>query len=159
MQNMSRRVTYSISAVLAVLVLLQFVRFVVPAFSLDNPPVTHTIQWDSPETEQLWNTACADCHSNETVYPWYAYVAPVGWLVAHDTQEGRSEFNISTDYRVELDEMVEVIEEGEMPLPIYTTIHTDARLSNTERQMLIDGLNATFAGVRGVTSDYDADED
>lgn len=125
-------------------VLLQLVRFVVPEFQLDNPPVTQTVVWNSPETEQLWNQACAACHSNETVYPWYAYIAPVGWLVAHDTHEGRGELNISEDSRVEWDEMIEVIEEGEMPLPIYITMHPEANLSDAQQETLIAGIRATF---------------
>ncbi len=125
-------------------VLLQIVRFVVPEFKLDNPPVTQNVVWDSPETKQLWDHACADCHSNETVYPWYSYIAPVGWLVAHDTHEGRDALNISEDRRIEWDELIEVIEEGEMPLPIYTTMHPDANLSAAQRETLIAGIRATF---------------
>jgi len=148
---------YSFAVLLGVFGLMQFARFVVPDFKLDNPPVTHTVQWDSVETERLWNTACADCHSNETVYPWYSYVAPVGWLVAHDTHEGRSELNVSTNHRIDVEEMVEVIREGEMPLPIYTITHTDARLSDAEQQALINGLQTTFAGT-GTGGSYDDDE-
>lgn len=125
-------------------VFLQLGRFVIPEFQLDNPPVTQNVGWDSPETEQLWNQACADCHSNETVYPWYAYVAPAGWLVAHDTHEGREELNISEDSQVEWDEMIEVIEAGEMPPPIYITMHPEANLSDAQREALSAGIRATF---------------
>lgn len=59
-------------------VLVQLVQFIIPEFQLDNPPVMQNVVWNSPETQQLWNQACAECHSNETVYPWYAYVAPAG---------------------------------------------------------------------------------
>ena len=166
-QTTTRRIPrvaiYSFAVLLGVFGLMQFTRFIVPDFKLDNPPVTHTVQWDSPDTERLWNTACADCHSNETVYPWYSYVAPVGWLVAHDTHEGRSELNVSTNYRIDLEEMIEVIQEGEMPLPIYTITHTDARLSDAEQQVLINGLQATFAGTSAGGSyeddEYEGDED
>lgn len=126
------------------LILMQLVRFIIPEFHLDNPPVTQQVAWNSPETEQLWKQACADCHSNETIYPWYAYIAPVGWLVAHDTHEGRDALNISSDRRIEWDEMIEVIDEGEMPLPIYTTMHPEARLTAAQREMLIAGIRATF---------------
>ncbi len=125
-------------------VLLQTVRFIIPEFQLDNPPVTHQTTWNSPETAQLWDQACAACHSNETVYPWYSYIAPVGWLVAHDTHEGREALNISEDSRVEWDEMIEVIEEGEMPPSIYVAMHPDANLNNTQREALIAGIRTTF---------------
>jgi mono/diheme cytochrome c family protein len=135
---------------LTVAVALQFVRFIVPDFKLDNPPVTSVIQWDSPQTEQLWKTACADCHSNESVYPWYSYVAPVGWLVAHDVHEGRDKMNVSVNHHVEFDDMAEEIEEGGMPLPIYLPMHPDANLTDAQRTQLISGLRATFGGSASV---------
>jgi hypothetical protein len=142
-----RRVLLSITALLVVgLGLMQMARFIVPEFKIDNPAVTHAVAWDSMETERLWQQSCADCHSNETIYPWYSYIAPVGWLVAHDTHDGRRELNISENHRIELDEMVEVIQEGEMPPSIYTVMHPNANLSNTDQQVLIDGLRKTFAG-------------
>lgn len=152
-RRIPRFVVYSFAVLLAVFGLMQFARFVVPDFKLDNPPVTRVVQWDSPETARLWNTACADCHSNETVYPWYAYIAPVGWLVAHDTHEGRASLNVSTGHNLDVDEMVDVIREGEMPLPIYTLMHADARLSDSDKQALIGGLQATFGGAGGGNGD------
>ena len=53
---------------------IQFVDRFYEKFQRSNPPVTTNIVWDSPETEELVRTSCFDCHSNETVYPWYAYV-------------------------------------------------------------------------------------
>lgn len=143
-RTFSRVLKWAAAASVIVFALLQLVRFVVPDFQLDNPPVTQNVVWNSPETERLWKQACADCHSNETVYPWYAYIAPVGWLVAYDVHRGRKELNISQDRRIEWDEMVEVIEEGEMPLPIYVVMHPEANLSNAQREALIAGIRATF---------------
>lgn len=126
------------------LVLMQLARYVVPGLKLDNPPVKQTTTWDSTETARLWEATCGDCHSNETVYPWYSYVAPAGWLVAHDVHEGRDHLNISRDSRVDVGEMIEVVREGEMPPQAYTIMHPEARLSDAEKQALIDGLRATF---------------
>lgn len=130
--------------IIAAFVLIQLVRFVVPEFKLDNPPVAQQIAWSSPEAEQLWKQACADCHSNETVYPWYSYIAPFGWLVAHDVHEGRVALNISTARRIEWDEMVELIERGEMPPPIYLPLHPEANLTAAQQETLIAGIRATF---------------
>ncbi len=130
--------------VVVVLVALQFVRFFVPQFALDNPPVTHEVVWSSAEGEQLWRAACADCHSNETVYPWYSYVAPVGWLVAKDVHDGRREFNVSTNSRVEWDEMIEQIERGEMPLPVYLPMHPEANLTDAQKETLMTAIRDTF---------------
>jgi hypothetical protein len=85
-----------------------------------------------------------DCHSNETRWPWYAYVAPASWLVAWDVHEARTHLNFSTwgDYapkkqRHKLDELVEMIDEDEMPLWYYRPLHADARLTDAERAQLV----------------------
>lgn len=113
-----------------------------------NPPVTGEPDWDSPQTRELAQRACFDCHSNETVYPWYSNVAPISWLTQHDTEEGRGRLNFSTwnsgGKSRELDEIVEVVANGQMPPPIYLITHPEARLSASEKQALMDGLQATI---------------
>lgn len=111
-----------------------------------NPPVVAEPQWDSPQTRALAQRACFDCHSNETVWPWYSNIAPVSWLVQHDTEEGRSKVNFSEwgSARIDVREISEAIQ-GEMPPFIYTLQHPTARLSQAEKQQLIDGLTASFA--------------
>jgi hypothetical protein len=54
-----------------------------------NPPVTGEPAWDSPKTRELAVRACYDCHSNQTVWPWYSHIAPISWLVQQDVDEGR----------------------------------------------------------------------
>ena len=111
-----------------------------------NPPVTREVRWDSDGTRELARRACYDCHSNETEWPWYARVAPASWLVAEDVEEGREHLNFSVwdEPNEDLDEIVEVLEEGEMPLKKYTLLHPSARLTDEERQALIQGLRATL---------------
>jgi hypothetical protein len=107
-----------------------------------NPPVVQEPKWDSPTTAELAKRACFDCHSNETVWPWYSNIAPISWLVAHDTYEGRDNLNFS-DYQpgdVEFDRLARHVNEGEMPPPQYTLIHKGARLTAAERQQLVQGL-------------------
>ncbi len=130
----------------AVLVLGFIVLQLVPGFDITNPPVTNTITWDSPETEQLMRTACYDCHTNETVWPWYSYIAPVKWLVVHDVNDGREAMNLSTDRRMDVREMVEKIEGGSMPPKIYLPMHPSANLTAEQKDALIAGLKATAAG-------------
>lgn len=117
-----------------------------------NPPVMTSPQWDSERTRELFVRACADCHSNETRYPWYSNVAPVSWLVAHDIEEGREHFNISTlgvQQKNEADEAAEEVREGKMPMWIYTLAHPEARLSDIEKSALISGLEKTFGTEKG----------
>jgi mono/diheme cytochrome c family protein len=108
-----------------------------------NPAVVSEPNWDGPQTRALAQRACFDCHSNETVWPWYSNIAPVSWLVYRDVEEGRSHLNFS-QWEVggsrALDEIGEVLQEGEMPPIQYTLMHPEARLSDTERQALITGL-------------------
>lgn len=112
----------------------------------DNPPVSAEPPWDSTLTRELTVRACYDCHSNETVWPWYTNVAPVSWLTTRDVEEGRRKLNFSEWGRgdQEYDESAETIEEGEMPPVYYGWAHASARLTDGEKQQLIEGLGATF---------------
>ena len=118
--------------------------------SRTNPPVTQTLNWNSPETKALWVRACADCHSNETVWPPYAYVAPISWLVSHNVDEGRRELNLSQPLRGQparvANEISEKITSGEMPPRDFILLHPEAALSTVEKRALIDGLRATLGG-------------
>lgn len=108
-----------------------------------NPVEEFNPERSVPELALL-RSACFDCHSNETEYPWYAFVQPFAlWLDSH-VNEGREELNFSTWHTLPLDkqahkleESVEMIESKEMPLKSFTWIHPEARLSDEERQMLV----------------------
>jgi hypothetical protein len=121
-----------------------------------NPPVVAEPKWDSPQTRELAKRACFDCHSNETVWPWYSNIAPVSWLVFRDVQVGRevmnfSEWSISPSARGERgrkeggSEVAEVVLEGEMPPLQYMPTHPEANLSSAERQLLANGLKSLFS--------------
>lgn len=106
-----------------------------------NPPVLSEPSWNKPETRALAVRACFDCHSNAVVYPWYSNVAPVSWLVQHDVEEGRSKLNLSEwNNTQEPDEAGETISEGTMPPVYYLWLHPLAKLSDSEKQSLIDGF-------------------
>ncbi len=116
-----------------------------------NPPVVREIKWDSPQTRALAERACMDCHSNETKYPWYASIAPPSLLLADHINEGRENMNLSDwdNYYVEYDELEEQIVEGKMPPRSYLLMHPEARLSDAEKQQLLDGFKATVAADPG----------
>ena len=112
-----------------------------------NPEVKSEIKWDTKKTKELFEKACADCHSNTTKYPWYSNIAPVSWLIAHDIKEGREHFNISMigyQKRNKQKDAAEEIQEGEMPPLIYILNHSEAKLSKEETKELVNGLKATF---------------
>jgi hypothetical protein len=130
---------------LVVFLLLQFIPF---GKDFTNPPVITEPNWDSPQTRELAKRACFDCHSNETVWTWYSKIAPASWLIFSDVARGRDEFNFSDWQNAplrEAEEAAEVIDEGEMPLPQYLLLHPDARLTEAEKQALINGLIATIS--------------
>lgn len=114
--------------------------------SYTNPPVIAEPNWDSPRTRELFMRACGDCHSNETVWPWYSRVFPVSALIANDVNEGRFRFNISEwgMRENEAGEAAEIVQEGEMPPGQFLLMHPEARLTPAEKQELIKGLIATF---------------
>jgi len=146
---MLKRIALSLIGLLA----LAFVAIQLVPYGRDheNPPVVAEPDWNSQETRTLFMTACGDCHSNETVWPWYSNIAPVSWLVQHDVEEGRGELNISRwgQGENEAHEAAEAVQEGEMPPPIFLVTHPEARLSDADKQALIQGLVATFGGEHG----------
>jgi Haem-binding domain len=126
-----------------VFVLIQFVPY---GRAHDNPPVTQAVEWDRARTEQLFDDACADCHSNETEWPWYSNIAPQSWLVQRDVDAGREDLNVSEldQEQDKLEDLIEVIADDEMPPQRYTFLHPEARLSEAEKRDLIDGIARTF---------------
>jgi len=107
-----------------------------------NPPVRAEVSAPD-EVRAVLRRACYDCHSHETRWPWYAWVAPVSWLVAHDVEEGRHHLNFSAwdlydeDERVDnADKVWEEVEEGHMPPWFYLPLHAEAKLGEAERAVL-----------------------
>lgn len=135
--------------IVLVLVLLFVVLQLVP-YGRDhtNPPVGGEPQWSSPRVRELAKRACFDCHSNETIWPWYSNVAPFSWLVQRDVDEGRKHLNFSTFATSggDADEAAELAANGEMPPWFYLPLHPDAKLSDAEKRELVDGFTATFGG-------------
>jgi hypothetical protein len=87
--------------------------------------------------------ACYDCHSSQTVWPWYSHVAPVSWLIARDVNAGRRHLNFSAwaSYAPEragrkLKQICDEVKEGDMPPEVYLLMHPAARLSPSEREDL-----------------------
>jgi len=137
-------ITITIIGLLAIFLLIQFIPF---GHQHTNPAVVQEPYWDSPQTRELAQRACFDCHSNETIWPWYSNVAPVSWLVQRDVEEGRQHLNFSDWSKGrEPGEIPEVILSGEMPLPIFLIMHPEARLTQAEKDALASGLQATVSG-------------
>jgi hypothetical protein len=133
---------------LAVAVLLQLVPY---GRDHSNPPVTQDAPWPDGRTRELATAACYDCHSNQTRWPPQSYVAPFSWLLTRDVEQGRAELNFSTwdEDDGEADDAAEAVAEGSMPPRRYLLVHPDAALSDAERQVLVDALEAMDRGRGG----------
>jgi cytochrome c551/c552 len=113
-------------------------------FDRTNPPVTTDLH-APPEVRNVLRRACYDCHSNETVWPWYSTIAPVSWLLHHDVTEGRETLNFSewgalapTGKAEQRREIGDSVADGEMPLWYYLPMHPSARLSDADKRILAD---------------------
>lgn len=139
-----RTVLRAVAIAFALVLLMQLV-----PVTRDNPPVTGAIE-APPEVAATLRRACFDCHSNQTVWPWYSRVAPASWLVALDVRRGREHLNFSTwtalpasDRRERYAEIAEVVESGAMPPGIYTPLHPEARLSLDDIRVLAGWARAS----------------
>jgi hypothetical protein len=133
---------------LAVAVLLQLVPY---GRDHTNPPVTEDAPWPDGRARELATAACYDCHSNQTRWPPQSYVAPFSWLLTRDVEQGRAELNLSTwdSDDGEADDAAEAVADGSMPPRRYLLVHPDAALSDAERQVLVDALEAIDRARRG----------
>ena len=134
----ARRTFWGAVALFAIIQLVPFGR------DHDNPPVTRAAAFAPGEGLDLVRGTCFDCHSNETTWPWYSNVAPTSWLVQHDVDEGRAALNFSRWDRPQegAKDLLEVVEDGEMPPKTYTLLHPGARLTDEERATLLAELRA-----------------
>ena len=128
-----------------------------------NPPVTGEPEWATPETRELMEQACFQCHSNLVEYPWYSDIAPMSWAVQSHINGGRSEVNYS-EFATDpgnADETIEVLQDGSMPPAYFTRFgrNPEAILSDAELKQLIAGLQATPGLAGEDKSEYGADED
>ena len=97
------------------------------------------------EVTEMLKNACYDCHSNEVKYPSYAYIAPISWSIKHHVNEGKKNVNLSEwmTYNKDqkdhiLDEIIETIENKEMPFKGYIPMQPEANLTDAKRKILID---------------------
>lgn len=147
---MRRVLKYVVITVVVLFLLAQLVR---P--DLTNPPVNPQERIEASvnvptDVAAILKRSCNDCHTNETVHPWYSKITPVNWWLKSHFEHGREHLNFSTwsRYTVQqqekrLEEICEVLEEGEMPLPSYLWGHRDAALSPEESNLLCDWARAS----------------
>lgn len=131
------------------LIVIQFFR---PDFT--NPPVDPAARLEAavavPENvKAILDRSCADCHTNETKYPWYSQIQPGAWFLKDHIDEGRRELNLSVwktyeprRQRRKLSEICEQVEARQMPLPSYLWIHRGSQMSDADIKTLCDWTTA-----------------
>ena len=147
---------------LGIIGLLIVIQFIHPErnTSNDNTYAISTKYLVPDHVNTILTNACNDCHTNQSTYPWYANIQPVGFWLNHHIEEGKQHLNFSTFTKMpiavqnhKLEEVIEPVEEGEMPMPSYTYfgLHPKANLSAEEKGQLIawakaqmDTLKATY---------------
>ncbi|MBS1680929.1 MAG: heme-binding domain-containing protein [Bacteroidetes bacterium] len=131
---------------LAIIVVIQFIRPQRNEGSLDGPNEIAKKYPVPAEVQTILKQSCYDCHSNNTRYPWYANVQPVGWWIQYShVNDAKRHLNFS-EYATysekkakhKFEEIVDEVKEGEMPLGTYTFMHGDAVLSAEQSKTLTD---------------------
>jgi len=139
---------------LAIVAILITVQFIQPEKNQGNYDLKPFLAETTPSNEvktMLFN-ACFDCHSNNTQYPWYFQITPLNFRIAHHIEEGKEHLNFSdwNSYNKDqkehaLEEVIEVMEEHEMPLKTYTWLHKEAKLTEAQVTQIIDWAKAAKA--------------
>lgn len=113
------------------------------------------------EVQSILKTSCYDCHSNNTVYPWYAEVQPVAWWLNDHIKHAKADLNFSefATYRIrrqyrKMEEVNDLVKKGEMPLDSYLWVHWDAKL-NDQQRLVIAGWVAAVRDT--IKANYPAD--
>jgi hypothetical protein len=142
--------------ILVVIVAIQFYR---PERNLSGENANDfSNKYQVPEAvSNILSVACYDCHTNKTNYPWYAHIQPVGYWIGQHVEDGKQHLNLSTFLsrniayqNHKLEEIIEQVEEKEMPLPSYTNLgmHPEANLTDEQRQILMRWAKAQMDTLR-----------
>lgn len=139
---------------LFLLVVLVIIQFIHPPKNIADPSTLMANDISKvyvvPDSiHQILKTSCYDCHSNNTVYPWYSKIQPVAWWLNDHIEEGKKEINFSefATYRIgrqykKLDEIIKQVKEDEMPLSSYTLIHKNAILTQNQKLAISNWASA-----------------
>ncbi len=122
----------------------------------DIVPVTDFITTNNPpnEVESILRTSCYDCHSNSTAYPWYNKIQPAAMYLEDHIKHGKEELNFNEfgDYsdrrkKSKLKSILRQVEQNEMPLESYTLIHRDAKISDSEKELVLNWIDKVLDSI------------
>jgi hypothetical protein len=140
---------WTVLGLIALFVLIQFVPY---GRDHSNEPGTNPFTWGSPAAEAIARKSCYDCHSNDTKWWWAVKIAPFSWLAQHDIDGARGVFSFSDwDGSLTTEELQNAVSDN-MPPFQFTLLHPDAKLSDAEKQTLVDGFQASLADNGGTAA-------
>jgi len=138
-------------------VILLVIQFIRPEKNIPDAPSKDNIatHYATPDNvKNILERSCNDCHTNTTKYPWYASIQPIGWWLADHVKEGKSELNFDAfmtykpkKARHKMEEVNEMVKEGEMPLSSYTIVHQDAKLTLEDKLVIANWAVATMKAI------------
>ena len=133
------------------MIVFSAIQFIQPAHNTSGQvlPTDITKTLSVPDNVlNVFKNACDDCHSNNTRYPWYVNIQPMGWMMARHIKNGKDNLNFSDfgsySQRKQGNKLRAIetsIKEGSMPLSSYTIMHTDARLSAEDKKLINDWVS------------------
>ena len=135
-----------------ILIIAQFIRPDLNQGDMDVNKDFLVTEAASPAVAMLMKNACYDCHSNSTSYPWYSKISPLSFWIQGHVDHGKENLNFSdwTTYSIKkkkhkLEECVEEVEKGKMPLKSYTWMHGNAKLDQEDMDLLVEWFRALIA--------------
>ena len=135
--------------IVVLLLVIQVFRIDKTTKPIDQQKDFISLESPHPDVAALLQIACYDCHSNQPAFPWYTNIAPLSWWIKHHIDEGQHELNFSEwgtfsekKKNHKLEECVEMIEEGEMPMASYTWMHKEAKLTDAQKLQLVEFFKA-----------------
>src|SRR6266404_877208 len=155
---MKKVMKWTLIIVLGLFILIQFVRpaRTNPAVDESQTIAAHTQM--TPQVKDILDRSCRDCHSNQTVWPWYTNVAPISWWLSNHVNEGRQNLNLSEWGKLDQDrqdrklrQICDEVSDGVMPLSSYVPMHPQAKLSAEDKKTLCDWTEAERARLSGQT--------
>lgn len=130
-------------AIVVVLAVAQFIRPDQTNPAVDPAQTLYASTEVPAEVKAVLDRSCSDCHSSQTIYPWYTNISPISWWLQNHINDGRRQLNLSewNTYQPrrkgkKLEEICEQVKSGEMPLPSYLIVHRDAALSPSDIELL-----------------------
>ena len=147
-RSRKKLILWTLGGLVALFLLIQLIPY---GRNATNPPANSPFQWSSTAVEDIARRSCYDCHSNETKRWWAVKIAPFSWLAQHDVSKGRSIFNFSDWNGTLSPELLQHAVTDNMPPIQYTLLHPSAKLTDAEKQQLVQGFQDSLAYNGGST--------